>query len=72
MTSMKPPSAPTTPPPGGWAWVTTLLSLLALGVTNIQLGPALPAFVSPEVYEVLHTQLGLRPITTPEQDLVTV
>jgi len=31
MTSMKPPSAPTTPPPGGWAWVTTLLSLLALG-----------------------------------------
>ncbi len=52
--------------------VCVLLSLLALGVTNIQLGPALPAFVSPEVYEVLHTQLGLRPITTPEQDLVTV
>ena len=43
-----------------------------IGGVGLQLGPQLPAFVSPEVYEVLHTQMGLHPITTPEQDLITV
>lgn len=50
--------------------VCVLLSLLALGVKNIQLGPALPAFVSPEVYQVLNQKWGLHPISTPAQDLV--
>lgn len=52
--------------------VCVLLSLLALGVKNIKLGPTLPAFVSPEVFDVLVEQFGLRPISTPERDLALV
>lgn len=49
--------------------VCVLLTLLALGVRNIKLGPTLPAFVSPDVLTVLHEQFGLTPISTPEADL---
>lgn len=52
--------------------VCVLLSLLSLGVKNIYLGPTLPAFVSPEVFEVLVSAFGLRGTTTPEQDLAAV
>ncbi|GAB78662.1 hydroxylamine reductase [Austwickia chelonae] len=52
--------------------VCVLLSLLSLGVKNIYLGPTLPAFVSPEVFEVLVSSFGLRGTTTPEQDLAAV
>ena len=49
--------------------VCILLSLLALGVKNMYLGPTLPAFLSETVVKVLTDTYGLRPITAPEQDL---
>ncbi len=52
--------------------VCILLTLLALGVKNIRLGPSLPAFVSPAVLDVLVNQFGLKPITTAEADLKAI
>lgn len=52
--------------------VCVLLSLLSLSVSNIKLGPSLPAFVSPDVLTVLSEQFGLAPITTAEIDLTPV
>lgn len=49
--------------------VCILLSLLHLGIQNIRLGPTLPAFVSPDVLNVLVENFGIAPITTPEADL---
>lgn len=49
--------------------VAVLLSLLALGIRGIRLGPTLPAFLSRAVLQVLAEQFDLKPITTPEQDL---
>lgn len=52
--------------------VCILLSLLALGVKNIRLGPTLPAFLSPNVLQVLADNFGIKPITTPEEDLKAI
>lgn len=49
--------------------VCILLSLLALGVKNIYLGPTIPAFLSETVVKTLVDSFGLTPITTPEQNL---
>lgn len=49
--------------------VCILLSLLALGVKNIYLGPTLPAFLSETVVKTLVDTYGLQPITAPQQDL---
>ena len=49
--------------------VAILLTLLALGVKNIKLGPSLPAFVSPAVLGVLVEKFQIAPISTPEADL---
>ena len=49
--------------------VCILLTLLALGIKNIYLGPTLPAFLSETVIKVLVDTYGLQPITSPEQDL---
>ena len=49
--------------------VAVLLTLLYLGVKNIRVGPSLPAFVTPAVLGVLSESFGLKPITTPEEDL---
>jgi hydroxylamine reductase len=49
--------------------VCILLTLLHLGIKNIKLGPSLPAFVSPNVLNVLVENYGIAPITTPEADL---
>ena len=49
--------------------VCILLTLLYLGIRNILLGPTLPAFVSPNVLEVLKETYQLTPISTPEADL---
>ncbi len=46
-----------------------LLTLLALGIRNIRLGPSLPAFITPTVLERLTAAFGLRPITSAEADL---
>ncbi len=49
--------------------VCILLTLLHLGIKNIHLGPTLPAFVSPNVLQYLVENFGIRPISTPEEDL---
>ena len=49
--------------------VCILLTLLALGVKNMYLGPTLPAFLSETVVKALVQAYGLNPITAPEQDL---
>ena len=52
--------------------VCILLSLLYLGVRNMRLGPTLPAFVKPPVFEFLQKEFNLMPITTPEEDLKAI
>ena len=49
-----------------------LLTLLHLGVRNIRLGPSLPAFISPNVLNVLVENFNIMPISTPEQDLAAI
>ncbi len=49
--------------------VCILLTLLALGIKNIYIGPSLPAFLSPNILSVLVEQFQLTPISTPEADL---
>lgn len=52
--------------------VSVLLTLLALGITDIRVGPTLPAFISPAVLDLLVEKFKLAPITTPEEDLKTL
>ena len=52
--------------------VCILLTLLALGIKNIYLGPTLPAFVSSNVLQVLVDNFGIKPISTPEEDLKAI
>ncbi|MBU9889605.1 MAG: hydroxylamine reductase [Candidatus Omnitrophica bacterium] len=52
--------------------VCILLTLLALGIQNIRLGPSLPAFVSPNVLSVLVSKFNLKPITTAKEDLAAI
>lgn len=49
--------------------VIVLLALLSLGVKNIHLGPTLPAFLSPNVANVLVENFGIGGITDVEADL---
>lgn len=49
--------------------VIVLLALLYLGVKNIHLGPTLPAFLSPNVANVLVENFGIAPIGTVEEDI---
>jgi len=49
--------------------VCILLSLLSLGIKNMKLGPTLPAFVSPNVLNVLVENFNIAPTTTVEADL---
>ncbi|PID88584.1 MAG: hydroxylamine reductase [Bacteroidia bacterium] len=50
--------------------VIVLLALLYLGVKNIHLGPTLPAFLSPNVANILIETFGIAGIGTPDEDLV--
>ncbi len=52
--------------------VAILLSLLFLGLKNMRLGPTLPAFLSPNVLDVLVKNFDLKPISTPEEDLKAI
>jgi len=52
--------------------VAILTTLLFLGIKNIRLGPSLPAFVSPNVLDVLVKNFGIKPITTPDEDLKAI
>lgn len=49
--------------------VIVLLSLLYLGVKEIHLGPTLPAFLSPNVANVLIENFGIQGIQTVEEDM---
>ena len=49
--------------------VIVLLALLSLGFKNIQVGPTLPGYLSPNIGKVLNEAFGLRGIDTVESDL---
>jgi hydroxylamine reductase len=52
--------------------VAILLTLLYLGIKDIRLGPSLPAFITPNVLNVLVQNFAIKPITTPDEDLKTI
>ncbi|WP_003542355.1 hydroxylamine reductase [Desulfotomaculum nigrificans] len=52
--------------------VAILLTLLYLGIKNIRLGPSLPAFITPNVLDVLVKNFAIKPITTPDEDLAAI
>jgi len=52
--------------------VAVLLALLYLGFKNIRLGPTLPAFLSPNVAQVIIDTFGLQPITNVEDDVKAI
>ncbi len=49
--------------------VAVLLTLLHLGIKDIKLGPSLPAFISPNVLDVLVKNFNIAPIGNAEDDL---
>ncbi len=52
--------------------VAILLTLLALGIKGIRVGPTPPAFISAGVFKVLQDAFDLKLITTPEKDLADI
>ncbi|MBW2238354.1 MAG: hydroxylamine reductase [Deltaproteobacteria bacterium] len=52
--------------------VCILLALLHLGIKGIRLGPSLPAFLTPNVFETLVKTFDIKPITTPDEDLKAI
>jgi hydroxylamine reductase len=52
--------------------VAVLLTLLFLGIKNIRLGPSLPAFLTPNLIDILQEKFNILPITTPAADLRTI
>ncbi len=53
--------------------VVILLTLFSLGIKDIRLGPSLPAFISPNVLNVLVENFDCKPIAaSPEEDLQTI
>lgn len=52
--------------------VVILLSLLHLGIKNIRLGPSLPAFIKPPVFEVLQEKFNIMPVSSPDEDLKAI
>jgi hydroxylamine reductase len=52
--------------------VSILLTLLHLGIQNIRLGPTLPAFITPNILNVLVENFNIMPISTAEEDLKAI
>ena len=52
--------------------VAILLSLFALNIKDIRIGPSLPAFITPNVLNVLVKNYNIMPISTPEKDLKAI
>jgi hydroxylamine reductase len=52
--------------------VAILLTLFHLGIQDIRLGPSLPAFITPNVLDVLVKNFAIKPITSPAEDLATI
>ena len=46
-----------------------MLTLFSLGIKNIRLGPTLPAFITPNVLNVLVEKFNIMTLKTPEEDL---
>ena len=49
-----------------------LLTLLYLGIRDIRLGPTLPAFITPNILNVLVEKFNIMPINTPDEDLKAI
>lgn len=49
-----------------------LLTLLYLGIKNIRLGPTLPAFITPDILNVLVDKFNIMPISSVQEDLKTI
>lgn len=49
--------------------VAVFMTLLALGVRNIRLGPSMPAFLTPNNLKTIQERYNVMPIGTPEEDL---
>ena len=49
-----------------------LLTLLYLGIKDIRLGPTLPAFITPNILNVLVEKFNIMPINTPDEDLKAI
>ncbi|HQQ67901.1 MAG TPA: hydroxylamine reductase [Candidatus Cloacimonadota bacterium] len=52
--------------------VAVLLALLYLGFKNIQIGPTLPGFLSPNVAKVIIDTFGLKQTTNPDDDIAAM
>ena len=52
--------------------VAILLTLLYLGIKDIRLGPSLPAFVTPNILNILVDKFDIKPISTPDEDLKVI
>jgi hydroxylamine reductase len=52
--------------------VAILLTLLHLGIKDIRLGPSLPAFITPNVLDVLVKNFNIMPTSTPDEDLQAI
>ena len=52
--------------------VAILLTLFHLGIKDIRLGPTLPAFISPNVLDVLVKNFNIMPISTVDEDLKAI
>lgn len=49
-----------------------LLTLLSMGVKNIRLGPSLPAYITPNVLNVLSQNYNLMPTGDAQEDVVSI
>lgn len=52
--------------------VAILLTLFHLGIQDIRLGPSLPAFITPNVLDVLVKNFNIKPVSTPDEDLKAI
>ncbi len=52
--------------------VAILLTLLHLGIKNIRLGPSLPAFITPNVLNVLVENYAIKPVGSADADLAEI
>lgn len=52
--------------------VAILLTLLHLGIKNIRLGPSMPAFITPNVLNVLVEKFAIKPVGNVDEDLAAM
>ena len=52
--------------------VAILLSLLYLGISDVLIGPSLPAFITPNILKVLVEKFNIMPTITADEDLKAI